>query len=115
MDFDTWLKNGLRAKSDRFYIVLYRMDVLLNCFRIFWVSISLLSICFCCGMMWHLYHRYDKTPVVLNFASRLNHVKNLPFPAVTICPMIKTDETSKFSYSHIFKDLKAGKQVDEER
>ena len=43
-----------------------------------------------CFYINHIYSRWQEKPVVINYADRPTLVSEIPFPAVTICPLTKT-------------------------
>lgn len=88
--------------------------------RIFWIFVSLLSLFISFVMVAHLYLRYEKTPVIVNFASQTKSIGNIPFPAVTICPEIKALRARQFHFEKLFDLVNTPKfdpetEIDEER
>jgi amiloride-sensitive sodium channel len=41
-------------------------------------------------MIFKIYENYDNTPVIVTFATRETPLHKIPFPAITICPEIKS-------------------------
>uniref|UniRef100_A0A182PN36 Pickpocket n=1 Tax=Anopheles epiroticus TaxID=199890 RepID=A0A182PN36_9DIPT len=57
--------------------------------KIFWVSMCVLSIYGCGGLIRTVYDKWMRSPVVVTFAEKPTPVYDIPFPAVTICPITK--------------------------
>lgn len=36
------------------------------------------------------YEKWDESPVIVTFSEKMTRIHNIPFPAVTICPEIKS-------------------------
>jgi amiloride-sensitive sodium channel len=43
-------------------------------------------------MIFKIYEKYDNTPVIVTFATRETPLHKIPFPAITICPEIKSNK-----------------------
>jgi amiloride-sensitive sodium channel len=41
-------------------------------------------------MIFKIYEKYDNTPVIVTFATRETPLYRIPFPAITICPEVKS-------------------------
>jgi amiloride-sensitive sodium channel len=41
-------------------------------------------------MIFKIYEKYDNTPVIVTFATRETPLYKIPFPAITICPEVKS-------------------------
>lgn len=53
-------------------------------------------------MIYTIYEKYEKSPVIVTFATKETSIYEIPFPAVTICPQIKSDKT-KFNFEEVLK------------
>ncbi|CAH1154734.1 unnamed protein product [Phaedon cochleariae] len=58
--------------------------------RILWFLIILLSIVLSIYYVVEIYNKYIENPFIVNLATRESHIFTIPFPAVTICPTVKT-------------------------
>lgn len=38
----------------------------------------------------NLYKKWDESPVIVTFSEKMVPIKNIPFPAITICPEVKS-------------------------
>lgn len=57
--------------------------------KIFWIiSIVICSIC-CSFTIFQIYSHWDTNPVLMTFSEKPISVTQIPFPAVTICPLTK--------------------------
>lgn len=54
------------------------------------------------------FEKWRNSPVLVSFATRQTPVYDIPFPAVTICPEIKSDK-ARFNYTDLL--LKRTKNV----
>ncbi|KAF5280821.1 hypothetical protein FQR65_LT14928 [Abscondita terminalis] len=61
--------------------------------RTFWLSVLITSLFFCTIWIIEAYYKWQTTPVVVSFATTETPIWNIPFPAVTICPEVKTDKS----------------------
>lgn len=68
--------------------------------RIFWICTVLFSIFWCVRFMYDAWHKWEENPVIINFNEKSSYVWDIPFPAVTICPEIKT-RRKIFNYTHM--------------
>lgn len=49
-----------------------------------------LSMIGCCMLIMDSYEKWDESPVIVTFSEKMIPVKDIPFPAVTICSEIKS-------------------------
>lgn len=75
--------------------------------RLLWIiafSICLIG----CGILIHdSWHKWEQSPVIINFNEKSTPVWDIPFPSVTICPQTKT-RVEIFNFTKIFNDLIEG-------
>nr|CAH7740452.1 unnamed protein product [Callosobruchus chinensis] len=57
--------------------------------RIWWTIWLPLSMFFCGMMVYQVVHKYINYPVLITFSMKEARLQQIPFPAVTICPMAK--------------------------
>ncbi|RZB39769.1 ASC domain containing protein, partial [Asbolus verrucosus] len=68
---------------------------------IWWFFVFIISLCACVLSIYEVYKKWERSPVIVNFANRGTPVDNIPFPAVTICPESKIAGEDKFNYSRL--------------
>jgi quinol-cytochrome oxidoreductase complex cytochrome b subunit len=59
-------------------------------FRIWWFIVFMICLSVCGVMIFKIYEKYDNTPVIVTFATRETPLYKIPFPAITICPEVKS-------------------------
>lgn len=52
-----------------------------------------LSMVGCCMLITNTYNKWDDSPVIVTFSEKMISTRDIPFPAVTICPEIKSSKT----------------------
>ncbi|XP_052873201.1 pickpocket protein 28-like [Anopheles cruzii] len=57
--------------------------------KAWWVIVCILSVYFCGQLIETVYEKWRRSPVVVTFAEKLTPVYDVPFPAVTVCPVTK--------------------------
>ncbi|XP_062558315.1 pickpocket protein 28-like [Armigeres subalbatus] len=63
------------------------------CEKFFWMTVFGLSVCSGALLIRKVYDKWDQTPVIVSFDEKFTPVWQIPFPAVTICPEVKTPIT----------------------
>lgn len=61
-----------------------------------------LSIILCVCSMSHVLTKWQTNPIILIFDGKSQSVGNIPFPAVTICSVVKT-ATNIFNYTDVYR------------
>lgn len=69
--------------------------------KIWWSIAFLLSIYGCGRLILNIWNKWDQSPVIVSFAEKYTPVWEIPFPAVTICPEIKTNK-NVFNFSSAY-------------
>lgn len=69
----------------------------------FWVVVMVISIYFCSSIVGKIYVKWDTTPVIVSFSEKSTPIWSIPFPAVTICPLIKRERNKTGKFSHTFR------------
>lgn len=69
--------------------------------KIWWTISFLLSIYGCGRLILNIWNKWDQSPVIVSFAEKYTPVWEIPFPAVTICPEIKTNKNG-FNFSSAY-------------
>lgn len=57
--------------------------------KIFWLFFLILSILSCAFMIGEMFEKWNESPVIVSFSEKFTPIKDVPFPAVTICPLSK--------------------------
>jgi amiloride-sensitive sodium channel len=70
-------------------------------YRIFWLVSFLISNAVVAYFILKVWNKWNTSPVLVSFAEVPTPVRNIPFPAITICPEIKVKRTS-FNYSAMY-------------
>ncbi|XP_018572877.1 pickpocket protein 28-like [Anoplophora glabripennis] len=70
--------------------------------RFIWGILIIISISACGYMISRIYNKYEKSPVIVSFATKESPIFSIPFPAVTICPISKSNRT-KLNYTMVIK------------
>lgn len=78
------------------------LRLLKNCFRIWWCLIFVICFTGCSVMIYKIYEKYETSPVIVSFATKETPIYKIPFPAVTLCPEVKSDK-EKFNLDQIFQ------------
>nr|XP_023021890.1 pickpocket protein 28-like [Leptinotarsa decemlineata] len=57
--------------------------------RLLWFVIVVTAIALSVYYILEIYNKYEENPFIVNFATRESPISVIPFPAVTICPVVK--------------------------
>lgn len=76
--------------------------------KIFWSIAIILSFVGCSVMIYMMYEKWTDNPVVVTFASKKMAISELPFPAVTICPVDKLNHDN-LDFAKVFEQYKMNK------
>lgn len=71
-------------------------------FRIWWLVLFALSVAACTVLIRNTYKKWENTPVVMSFSHTQTPIWEIPFPAVTICPVNKVRQTV-YNYTQIYR------------
>lgn len=77
----------------------------MNFIRIWWIFAFALSLFGCGKLILDTWNKWNQFPVIVTFAERSTPVWDIPFPAVTICPQIKSRQTV-LNYTLIYNKAK---------
>ncbi|XP_060522682.1 pickpocket protein 28-like [Cylas formicarius] len=70
------------------------------CEKIIWTIVFFMSLTICILIVYEVFKKWHKSPVVVNFATEQVNIFDITFPAVTICPETKVySDYFNFSYS----------------
>lgn len=61
--------------------------------RVFWIVMFGIAVCLSCSMILDSYAKWDQTPVIISLSTKATPVWKVPFPAVTICPEVKSSSS----------------------
>jgi acid-sensing ion channel, other len=82
--------------------------------RIFWAIFLIFSIIGCGFIIKELYSKWNRSPVIVSFSEKMTPIKEIPFPALTICPLSKFDhQMINFtdSYVKFMYELEYGEKI----
>lgn len=68
--------------------------------RLWWIVSFVLSAYLCWVLINDAWTEWDQNPTIITFAEQSTPISTIPFPAITICPQIKTFDR-RFSYDKI--------------
>nr|XP_023028280.1 pickpocket protein 28-like [Leptinotarsa decemlineata] len=72
--------------------------------RILWFVIIAIAVGLSIYYILELYYKYEENPFIVNLATRESPIYTIPFPAVTICPVIKT-QRFMFNFTKAVKKI----------
>ncbi|XP_044258411.1 pickpocket protein 28-like isoform X2 [Tribolium madens] len=84
------------------------------CERLWWAIIFVFCLSGCSFMIYTIYEKWDKSPVIVTFATKETAIYEIPFPAITICPETKTDK-KKFDFGTALKRKKQATNTKENK
>ncbi|XP_050298544.1 pickpocket protein 28-like [Anthonomus grandis grandis] len=59
------------------------------CEKIIWIIVFCISLFTCITVVYEVFKKWQKSPIIVNFASEKVNIYDITFPAVTICPETK--------------------------
>ncbi|KAK5641661.1 hypothetical protein RI129_010208 [Pyrocoelia pectoralis] len=71
--------------------------------KVWWIIFVTVSLYLCATMIKTTYNKWMNSPVIVSFATSETPIWEIPFPAITICPLMKTD-LNKFNFKEISSD-----------
>lgn len=80
----------------------FRFPLVFRSQRVFWMVMFVIAVCLSCRMIHESYTKWDQTPVIISLSTKATPVWKIPFPAVTICPEVKTS-SQKINLTDIFR------------
>ncbi|XP_074030573.1 sodium channel protein Nach-like [Leptinotarsa decemlineata] len=72
--------------------------------RILWFVIVLTAMALSVYYILEIYNKYEENPFIVNFATRESPISIIPFPAVTICPVVKATR-KKFNFTEAVHNI----------
>ncbi|KAF7267710.1 hypothetical protein GWI33_019099 [Rhynchophorus ferrugineus] len=72
------------------------------CEKVIWILIFCLSLTTCISVVYEVFKKWQKSPIIVNFASQEVNIFDITFPAVTICPETKVF-SDHFNYSYTLR------------
>ncbi|KAF2903796.1 hypothetical protein ILUMI_02373 [Ignelater luminosus] len=69
--------------------------------RIWWIVIIVVALYFCISQILQTYDKWINSPVIVTFATTQTPIWSIPFPAITICPEVKSKK-NLFNYTDIY-------------
>ncbi|XP_057370230.1 pickpocket protein 28-like [Daphnia carinata] len=64
--------------------------------RVVWILVFLSGVCFSSYFCWQVWQKWEQSPVLTSVETQLYPLKNVPFPAVTICNVNKISESKLY-------------------
>lgn len=80
--------------------------------RILWLIVIFLSLFFCAMLTFQIFKKIQTNSMIIGFSEKDNSVYEIPFPAVTICPEIKT-RSYKLNYTDLYLKYIKGNNLPE--
>lgn len=74
--------------------------------KLWWLIAFLLSIYGCSRLIFNVWQRWDRSPVIVSFEEKATPIWQIPFPAVTICMETKS-QSDLFNYTAMYHRIKA--------
>lgn len=76
--------------------------------KIFWIIVLALSFSWCVILINEVWKTWESNPVTVTFDDTMHDIKELWFPAVTICPSKKTTEDDRYIYDKLVDNDRNG-------
>lgn len=64
----------------------------------------------CLYLIFLTYQKWDRSPVIVSFATKQTPIWQIPFPSVTICPETKARQ-SKYNLTQMYHVIKQNSSV----
>ncbi|XP_063824638.1 pickpocket protein 28-like [Ostrinia nubilalis] len=77
--------------------------------KIFWLVTFIVSVALSFYLISKVWNKWNTSPVIVSFSEKHLFVKEVPFPAITICPAVKF---KNFNYTEILADLENHEVID---
>ncbi|XP_017770397.1 PREDICTED: pickpocket protein 28-like [Nicrophorus vespilloides] len=81
--------------------------------KIWWLVTLIASVCLCTYLIMKTYNKWERSPVIVSFATKQTPIWQIPFPAVTICPETKCLQ-SEFNFTKLYLKTLNGTLNDDE-
>lgn len=78
--------------------------------RIWWFIVLTVCIGFCGVMIYNIYVKWDREPVIVSFAEKPTAIWDISFPAVTICIPVKI-KTTLFNVTAVEESVQVFKEI----
>uniref|UniRef100_A0A6P7GG08 Pickpocket protein 28-like n=1 Tax=Diabrotica virgifera virgifera TaxID=50390 RepID=A0A6P7GG08_DIAVI len=72
--------------------------------KIWWFIVFVIALSSCVYAILEVYHKWIRSPVIVTFATQETQIYSIPFPAVTICPESKTNQ-SLYNHTNITRKI----------
>uniref|UniRef100_A0A182QC31 Pickpocket n=1 Tax=Anopheles farauti TaxID=69004 RepID=A0A182QC31_9DIPT len=70
--------------------------------KIWWMVMCVLSVYGCGSLIATVYEKWRRDPIVVTFAEKLTPIYDIPFPAVTVCPITKV-KSSELNFTSVYQ------------
>lgn len=99
------IERDISSKGNRFQISFHSVNFLSHLVSRLWWTIAIVSaIILCTFWIYSSWGSNQENSVILRYDRAHQSVKKLPFPAITICPKVKTS-VEKFNYTDVYRSL----------
>lgn len=82
-------------------IVFVEMDNNIYNSRIWWLTVFTSSVIACAFLINKTWTKWQNTPVIMSFSHTQTPIWEIPFPAVTVCPVNKVEQT-RYNYTQAY-------------
>ncbi|XP_055321191.1 pickpocket protein 28-like, partial [Sitodiplosis mosellana] len=69
-----------------------------------WIIAFVLSLSFCFNSIFAVWLKWRDSPIIITFDNKPTLIGDIPFTAVTICPLTKTS-SKKFNYTDVYRSM----------
>ncbi|XP_072397815.1 pickpocket protein 28-like [Diabrotica undecimpunctata] len=81
--------------------------------KIWWLIVFIIALSSCVYAILEVYYKWIRSPVIVTFATQETPIYTIPFPAVTICPESKTNQ-SLYNHTNIVRKILEKKSLTED-
>lgn len=78
-------------------------------FRVLWLIAFLVSVVLCGYQIFYIYKKWNQRTVIVSFAEKSTSVWEIPFPAITICPITKAQK-AMLNFTDIYHKMSPNKE-----
>lgn len=79
--------------------------------QVWWIVALIGSIIACEIFIGNIYNKWQRSPVIVSFENKQMPVVNLPLPAITVCPTVKS-QFRHFNFTELLNDFRHGTNID---
>ncbi|XP_063915478.1 pickpocket protein 28-like [Zophobas morio] len=78
--------------------------------KLWWFIVFIVSLGVCVLSIYMVYEKWEQSPVIVSFANTGTPIYKIPFPAVTVCPEIKSAR-KKFNFTDLALKVERSKNI----